>query len=43
MADAQEEQFNIEMLSTNAMSNTKKGWHDIIHIYDAWQKSMALQ
>ena len=42
MADAQEEQLNIQTLSTNAMSNTKKRRHDIIHIYDAWLNSMAL-
>ena len=42
MADAQEEQLNIQTLSTKAMRNTKKGRHDIIHIYDAWLNSMAL-
>ena len=42
MAHAQEEQLNIQALSTNAMSNTKKGWHYIIHIYDTWLNSMAL-
>ena len=42
MADAQEEQLNIQTLSTNATRNTEKGGHDIIHIYDAWLNSMAL-
>ena len=42
MDDAEEEQLNIQALSTKAMRNTKKGRHDIIHIYDAWLNSMAL-
>ena len=42
MADAHEEQLNIQTISTKAMRNTKKGWHDIIHIYDAFLNIMTL-
>ena len=42
MANAQEEQLNIQTLTKNAARNAKKGQHDIINIYDAWLDNMAL-
>ena len=42
MADSQEEQLNVQTLSTNGNVMKKKEWQDIIQIYDAWLNRMAL-